>query len=71
MTATITRQMALYDHNQNSLAKKKTIFNTFEILYFIICIFLLGTGLVFLEQISSNFFNESEITFDNKVNIFC
>ena len=70
MTATITRQMALYDHNQNSLAKKKTIFNTFEILYFIICIFLLGTGLVFLEQISSNFFNESEITFDNKVNIF-
>ena len=26
--------------------------------------------MVFLEQISSNFFNESEITFDNKVNIF-
>ena len=70
MTATITRLMAINEDRQNLFFKKKTIFSTFEILYFLICLLIFTTGMTFLEEIASNFFNQSEYTFDNKSYVF-
>ena len=66
MTATLTRQMALNDIAVN----KKTIFNTFELCYLVICFCLFLVGSANLDQISSNFFNESEFFQSDTRHIF-
>ena len=70
MTATITRQMALNGDKYKLPKNKKTIFSTFEITYFLVCVSLFALGLIFLEPISSIFFNQSQGIVEDKTNIF-
>ncbi len=70
MTATITRLMALKDDSTETTRNKKTIFNTFEITYFSVMIVILLLSLIFLDPISSNFFNESDGVIQDKIFIF-
>ena len=70
MTATLTRQMALNRDANNLPKNKKTIFSTFEITYFMVCLSVFLLGLSFVEPLSTMFFNQSEDIIGDKANIF-
>ena len=70
MTATLTRQMALNRDANNLPKNKKTIFSTFEITYFMVCLSVFLLGLSFVEPLSTMFFNQSEYIIGDKANIF-